>query len=111
MAQECSENHDMTSTREMIRVIIFREGDFWVAQCLEYDIGTQAKDLDELQAQFELTFRVELKESVERNGEAFKGIPPAPPHFHKMWENRAGDLKPVHERPADLPIYDMALCA
>ena len=31
-----------------IRVLLFREDDVWVAQCVEYDIGAQASDLPTL---------------------------------------------------------------
>ena len=33
------------STKTPIHVLIAKEGDYWVAQCLEYDIGAQAREL------------------------------------------------------------------
>ena len=99
-------NTDMTDTQK-VHVIIFREGDCWVAQCLEYDIGTQAKDLGDLEIQFALTYKAEQKESIERHGKPFAGIDPAPRHFYDLWEGRSGEYKPLTETPA----YDMALAA
>ncbi len=73
-----------------IRVIIFKDGDLWVAQCLEYDIAAQAGDLDTLRSRLLVTVRAEAEAGVEYNGEAFKGIGPAPRHFHEMWETEGG---------------------
>jgi hypothetical protein len=66
----------------------------WVAQCLEYDIGAQAADLDTLRDRLEATVRAELLESVQRQKEPFAGIPPAPDRFHRMWDHRAQSFAP-----------------
>ncbi len=36
----------MNQESDGIRAVIFQDGDLWVAQCLEYDIGAQAFDVD-----------------------------------------------------------------
>ena len=79
-----------------IRAILFKEGDLWVAQCLEFDIGAQARDLDELRGRLMLAIEAERRESIERCGEAFSGISAAPPHFHDLWEKRSGEFQPRH---------------
>ena len=103
---------EMTHSHEL-RVVVFREGDYWVAQCLEYDIGAQAKDLSDLQARFALTLEAERQESIKHHGKPFAGIDPAPRHFHEMWERRSGEYRPLADRPSsrddDAPAYDMAL--
>ena len=33
---------------QQLRVVVFQEEGAWVAQCLEYDIGAQAPDLNTL---------------------------------------------------------------
>ena len=83
----------MTNTKE-IRAIVFKDGDAWVAQCLEYDIGAQAATVEELDELLDLTIRAELQASIEVNGEPFKGIPPAPKFFFDMWGNQAGTYEP-----------------
>ena len=101
-------------TGQGIRVVILREGDYWVAQCLEYDIGAQAKNLRDLRAHLDLTLQAELQESLNRHGEPFAGIDPAPKYFHDLWESRSGAFMPVEDpesRPADTPPYDMAIYA
>jgi hypothetical protein len=73
-----------------IRVLLAKEGDYWVAQCLEYDIGAQARDLTELRQRLMLALEAERRESMQRHGTAFAGIGPAPRDFHERWERRAG---------------------
>ena len=71
-----------------IRVVVFKDDDGWVAQCLEYDIGAQADDIDTLNERLSAALKMEFKESVERHGKPFAGIDPAPLRFQTMWEHR-----------------------
>jgi hypothetical protein len=91
-------NHSSEAIQTIrLRAIIFREEDVWVAQCIEYDIGTQAKTLSELQKRLESAICLELYESIKRAGAPFKGVPRAPLHIEEMWNNRAGAFNPVEE--------------
>ena len=72
-----------------LRVIIYRDGDIWVAQCLEFDIGAQAPDRETLQVRLSAIINAEIRESVQHHGEPFAGIDPAPDYFREMWENAA----------------------
>jgi hypothetical protein len=101
---------------QQLRVVVFQEEGAWVAQCLEYDIGAQAPDLNTLKRRFDLTLRVELEESMRRRGEPFGGIDAAPTYIQAMWDQpgtgfrvsgsvEAGSLPPAR---AD---YEMALLA
>ena len=97
-----------------IRAILFKEGDLWVGQCLEYDIGAQARDLDELRARLTVAIEVERRESIERHGTPFAGLPPAPPYFHELWEKRSGNFEPRHPtelRDGDNLKLELALAA
>ena len=71
-----------------IRAIIFRDGEHWVGQCLEYDIGAQASDPKILQERLKMAIRLELQTSIEVTGEPFGGIPRAPQVFHDVWNER-----------------------
>jgi hypothetical protein len=84
VAQECLRGR-RTVTTINIRVIVFQEGDAWLAQALEHDIGAQAPTLDALQHRLALTLEAELEESLRRTGKPFGGIAPAPEHFQKQW--------------------------
>lgn len=73
--------HDEMTSSEAIRVVVFQDGDRWVAQCLEYDIGAQADDPDTLQLYLDVALKAELEESLKRHGKAFEGIPSFPSAF------------------------------
>lgn len=101
---------------QQLRVVVFQEEGAWVAQCLEYDIGTQAPDFKTLMRRFDLTVQVELEESIRRNGAPFAGIDPAPPYIQAMWDQdtpkprMSGTVQTGGERPARAD-YEMAMCA
>lgn len=102
----------------LIRAVMFREGDMWVAQCLEYDIGAQGKDLADLAKRLALTIELERSESINRLGKPFAGIDPAPERFHEMWERRTGQYHPTtpirvrfrNDGDGEVPV-ELALCA
>lgn len=72
-----------------IRVIVFKDADLWVAQCIEHDIGAQAPDVDTLMARLQVVMSAELKESLDKHKVPFAGIEPAPERFSLMWDRRA----------------------
>tara|TARA_R110000787_G_scaffold36855_5_gene93823 strand:- start:242 stop:538 length:297 start_codon:yes stop_codon:yes gene_type:complete len=92
-----------------LRTVIFKDGDSWVGQCLEYDIGAQANSLEELHRRLRIVIAAERAESTKQNGAAFAGIDPAPKYFHDMWEKRSGFFRPNTEGAE--PESEMALCA
>ena len=94
-----------------IRVVVVEEGDMWVAQCLEYDIGAQADELDDLYDRLQIAFMAELKASVAAHGVPFQGIEPAPEHFRRMWESCASKLEPVRPFEVADTTVELALCA
>jgi hypothetical protein len=94
----------MTNISE-VRVAIFREGEFWIAQCIDHDVGVQAGDLLDLEDRLMLALEAERKESLARNGEAFSGIGPAPKFFQDMWEQHCGTYHP--RVPSDLSPLDI----
>lgn len=88
---------------DKIRVILFREGDAWVAQGLERDICVQADRLDELYGRFEVAVRLEGSEpgGMDR-------IAPAPKYFFDLWDRKSGAFKPEN---ADARGFDFGLAA
>ena len=69
-------------TEETLRIVVFRSEDMLVAQCLEYDICTQANDIDTLKERMDCLIEVELGEG--------QPIDAAPERFHKMWDHAVG---------------------
>jgi hypothetical protein len=81
----------MTETTQ-IRAVIFREGDLWVAQCLEFDIGVQARDLGGLAERLHIAIGAEYRASTENAGKPFSGIDEAPKLFFDMWIGAVGSI-------------------
>jgi len=93
---------------DSIRVLLSKEGELWVAQCLECDIGAQALNLGELRKRILIAIRAERDESLRRHGKPFGGIGPAPRHFHDLWLRRAGEFKLMHPAAAsDAPDIEI----
>jgi hypothetical protein len=49
---------------DSIRVLLSKEGEQWVAQCLEYDIGAQAINRGELRKRLLVAIQAERDESL-----------------------------------------------
>ena len=105
-----NEKAAMNDTQEL-HVVVFQEEEYWVAQCIEYDIGAQGKTLDDMIAHFALTVDAELRESAEREIMPFSSIDPAPPYFKKMWDGRSSTLEPIQRDDTNVSRYEMALVA
>lgn len=81
------------SEKQSIRVLVIREEDgMFAAQCLEYDICTQAGSIEKLKERLVKQIEIERLVSRDYTGEEFGGIDPAPAEFHEMW-NRAEALE------------------
>ncbi len=79
-------------TSAALRVVLFREGDLWIAQGLEHDVGVQAENLRELMRR--------LAMALAEEGDRLTTLPPAPDYFQALWTYRAGDFTPACEAPA-----------
>lgn len=88
-------------TETHIRTVVYREGDVYVAQCLEYDISTQASDLDTLLERIDLAIDAECAMCADMGLPPLEGIAPAPNYFHDLWDKRSVSLTkittPVHQ--------------
>ena len=91
-----------------IRIIVFRDGDSWIAQCLEYDICAQASDLDELRSRIAATIEAERDFSRQSGKKPFEGIAPSPKHYFDMWEKRSTFTSGPEEVGGKV---ELALCA
>lgn len=87
------------SLKDGLRVLLFQEQGYWFAQALEFDISARGKSVAEAQENFSLTAVIDLKISLEKTGEEFGGIDPAPDRFHKMFEGASGHPTPVKMPP------------
>ena len=103
--------HVMSGKVQGLRVVVFWEDGYWVAQCIEHDIGAQGRTIRDMAVHFALTMGLDRAESIERHGKPYAGIDPAPSYFERLWEKRAGALTPIQTIGEESPEYEMALVA
>jgi len=86
----------MTDAIKRLRVVVFQEGEGWIAQCVDYDICAQGKDLAQVHRRMVVALREEAKLSLDETGVEFGGIDSAPDYFAAMYEGTceslAGDI-------------------
>ncbi|MDA8031775.1 MAG: hypothetical protein MPJ22_06300 [Pirellulales bacterium] len=75
----------MTTKPSTLNVIALREGDHWIAQCLEYDIVAQSRSLERLPNSFVLAFASHLAVRAHHDQDPFEGVPEAPVKYWKMF--------------------------
>lgn len=69
------------------RIVVYRDGEAWVGQCLEVDIGAQAESPNELRDRLDAVIAAEYHMSLENGQGPFSGLPAAPEYFFSMWDN------------------------
>lgn len=85
---------------EKIRVILFRESDWWVAQCLEFDLAAQGKTWVEAIGELERVINGRIV-VCQREGIDPFDLPKAPQIYEELFKKAA----PVefNEVPTELP--------
>lgn len=74
------------SNKLSVRVIVFPEGNYLVAQCLEHDIAAQGTNMQELREAFAQTFFGHIKLAIDHNQKPFANLGKAPSRYWKLWE-------------------------
>jgi len=82
-----------------IRAVAFKQGDWWVARCLDHDLATQARTLQELRVELDRLLTAHVVICTEKGLLPFAGIPPAPDPYWQMFRRSRPDLDPPPERP------------
>jgi predicted RNase H-like HicB family nuclease len=81
-------------------VLFFEHDECWAAQCLEYDIATQAKTLQELFHEVERVLVGHVAVAKELGQEPFVGIGRAPPQYWELFEKSQTQIsRPVSYEP------------
>lgn len=83
-----------------IRAVVFQEEGWWCAQCLEYDIATQARTISELKDEIERVLTIHVELALERGQEPFADLPKAPERYFQMYRafeqsGRSEDANPI----------------
>ena len=89
-----------------IHIVVFPEGEWWIAQCLEYDLCTAQRRLEDLPAEIRRFLKVQILGSLELKIEPFSGFAPAPKRFWRMYEHAVAmaDASSALETPTDVAI-------
>ncbi len=87
----------LNQNEQKIHAVIFRSGEWLVAQCLEYDIATQARDLGALLYEVERILTAHVLVARHEGAEPFTNLPKAPKRFWKMYQEAGVKLEPVRE--------------
>ena len=85
-----------------IRAVVFQDGEWLCAQCLEYDIATQARTLDDLSYELQRIIVGHIATSKKLGKEPFEGLSRAPVKFWRMFEQSKIPLpraKPMFKAP------------
>lgn len=105
---------DMEQLR--IRTVVFKSGDWWIIQGLEYDFATATRRLEDVPGEIRRWLTVLFAASRELGVQPFHGYSPAPRRFWKKYEQAEPwtELLPEIDFPRDLgsaPLVDTRLAA
>lgn len=67
-----------------LRIVLFKEDEKFIAQCVDFDICTQADNIETLKDRMDCLIETELKDALASG----LVIDPAPKRFHKMWDQQ-----------------------
>ncbi|HEV7506415.1 MAG TPA: hypothetical protein VGS07_16045 [Thermoanaerobaculia bacterium] len=99
-----------------IRAVVFREGDWWIIQGLEYDFVTLARRLEDVPSSIQQFFSLLIVGSQQLGVEPFHGYSKAPRRFWEMYDRAEPGteaLTPIELREdfGTAPIVDTRLAA
>lgn len=91
-------NMDIMETVTILRFLIIKRENCLVAQCLEYDLATQARDLGDLYEEIERLLVAHAQICEAEGLRPFECLPPAPDKYWKKFTAAASKVSPVVER-------------
>jgi hypothetical protein len=97
-----------------IRAVVFREGDWWIIQLLEYDLTTQVRRLEDVPSEFRRLLLAQMAANATLGVEPFHGFSKAPRRFWAMYEQARALVTPtpLEEREnEEVPCYEARLAA
>jgi hypothetical protein len=68
-----------------IRAVVFQDSGWWIAQCLEYDLCTSARNRKELTRKLVSQLRLQLALDLAKGKTPFQDLPRAPQRFWEMY--------------------------
>lgn len=64
-----------------MRAIVFKEGEYWVGQCIEKDVAVQAKSFEGVKEEFQRTLAVYKELEEQKENYSFHTHPATPPEI------------------------------
>jgi hypothetical protein len=69
-----------------IRAVVYREGEWWIIQLLEYDLATQVRRLEDVPGEFRRLVLAQILVNSECGMESFHGFSKAPRRYWEMYQ-------------------------
>lgn len=85
-----------------MHVVIFQRDKWWIAQCLQYDIGAQAMSAPEVVYQLQRSLVGHVVICAAESMEPFSNLPPAPDFYWDKWKGAKISLQ-YPEEPFRVP--------
>ena len=82
-------------TEQRIRAVVFKEGDWWVIQVLDYDLATQVRRLEDVPDTFRRLILGQIAANAAMGFEPFHGFSKAPKRFWAMYEHAHSFVMPT----------------
>jgi hypothetical protein len=76
-----------------LNVVVFEDGDLWVAQGIEVDIAARADKASKLPRAFERALVANLATNHALGRDGISRIPPAPQRYRELFDHAQFDLK------------------
>lgn len=101
------------SEYRIIRTVLFQEGGWWVAQCLDVDIAAQAKTEADLEYELGRILFSHVMASEELGAVPFANLRPAPRRYWEMFFTAKAQsttmppFRPLADVPHSLPRVEM----
>jgi hypothetical protein len=69
-----------------IRGVVYKEGEWWIIQLLEYDLATQVRRFEDVPSEFRRLILAQILVNAECGVEPFHGFSKAPQRYWEMYE-------------------------
>jgi len=97
-----------------IRAVVYREGEWWIIQLLEYDLATQVRRLEDVPSEFRRLLLAQMAANAMLGVEPFHGFSKAPRRFWTLYEQARALVTPTlleEMKDEEVPCYEARLAA
>lgn len=106
-----------TTIRLDVKVLLYREDEWWIAHCLEMDLPAEGESREEALASLSELIRVRMSVALEE-GDLQSVFSPAPPDLWRLYtiaadpprkQRRAEVTLPAPLKPVDIAVREVSL--